>query len=154
MARWYSKQCKEKYSFDLKRYGCIPAYAKIVQSARAPHYSKGGLDLCTFDDDCDFCKTPKKGTYVSMSGYEQPEADFYICGKCAVRSHKKGFIDNQAMCAGYSNFSQWKRKQRLLEGQFICAWCDSTSTGKCSCSGAKYSIEHDGLEYYEMNKAS
>ncbi len=119
MPRWYSKKWKDKYSADLKTIGFIPAYGKIIQGARAPYFSKGGLERCSFDGQCDYCKRPKKGTFVSMSGYEEPEADFYICGKCAVRSHKKGFVDNQSMCSSHSNFACWKRKQNLQEGQFV-----------------------------------
>lgn len=153
MARWYSKRIKAKYTADFKQYGFIPSYWRIAQAARAPYYSKGGLELCDFDDECEFCRSPKKGTYASISGYEQPETDFYICGKCAVKNHKKEYIANQSMCASYSNFEQWKRKQNLNDGQFICSWCDSIVSNQCDCNGAKYNIENHGIEYYQANKS-
>lgn len=43
------------------------------------------LERCNFDDECDHCKNPEGGSYAKMVRIpmENPEVDFYICGRCA-----------------------------------------------------------------------
>ena len=43
------------------------------------------LEKCEFDDECDFCSSPSMGTYAKMIRIpgENPEVDFYVCGRCA-----------------------------------------------------------------------
>ena len=51
-----------------------------------------GYERCEFNDECDLCNKPQHGTYARMSrpAESNPEADYYICGKCASRVMKDG----------------------------------------------------------------
>lgn len=44
------------------------------------------IDRCEFDDVCDFCENPTAGSFVKMihNPEDVSEADYHICGKCAV----------------------------------------------------------------------
>ncbi len=135
MARWYSKRRKAMYSGDMWKYGGIPAYAKIL--LRNPF---SGLERCEFDDECEFCRKPRKGSYAQMSGsWECPdEVDFYICGHCAKKRHYKYqlYSDMQYVC--YSKFNRWKRQNNLKQGQFICEYCESVVEGECDCAAYQH----------------
>lgn len=47
-----------------------------------------GLELCEFDDECDFCDDPKEGSYCRLihNPEDVTETEFYICGKCVKNS--------------------------------------------------------------------
>ncbi len=154
MARWYSKQYKQKLTADFQKHGFIPPYARIRRYAMAPYNYTDHLDECSFDGTCDFCRSPKRGSYVSMDyGPDYTEANYYICGKCVVKGHRKEHLGIKRNDFMYSNFEQWKRRSALTEEQFICAWCDDTAIGQCSCKAAEYWLERDP-DYYRRKKAS
>lgn len=48
------------------------------------HCLVGQLERCNFDDECDVCNNPSKGSFAKMSRIpmENPEVEFYICGTC------------------------------------------------------------------------
>ena len=48
------------------------------------------LEKCEFDDMCDFCKNPKKGSYAYITGCECRDTEYYICGDCALSALKGG----------------------------------------------------------------
>lgn len=53
----------------------------MTQSEISKHFER-----CEFGDECDFCNDPQEGSYVEMAPSHPgstPEANFYICGKCA-----------------------------------------------------------------------
>lgn len=52
------------------------------------------VEICEFDDECDFCKSPEDGTYAKLNRVPEDvtETEFYICGKCAIA---KGYSLNK-----------------------------------------------------------
>lgn len=52
--------------------------------------------------DCSYCEDPRQGSYVAVSGYEEPEADYSICGKCL-----------DSVIRGKPTLSFWYMKMRL-----------------------------------------
>lgn len=154
MARWYSKRHKAKITADFKRYGYIPPYGEIMRYAMAPHNHVSDLEKCEFDGTCDFCSQPKRGTFVSMDyGPDYTEANYYICGKCVIKRHRNEHLGRKGNYFGYSKFEQWKRRQSLSDGQFICSWCDEIANKACTCAGAEYWLNKDP-EAYERDKAA
>lgn len=133
VARWYSKRRKSMYSADMRKYGGIPAYARYM--LRSPF---SGLERCDFDDECEFCSHPKGGSYALISGYYEPEVDYYICGHCVKKKHYKFQLGDDMMYTPYSRFNQWKRKNNLKDGQFICEYCESIAEGECDCTAYQY----------------
>lgn len=56
---------------------------------------KFGFERCEFNDECDFCKTPKRGSYARMIRHAESsaETDYYICGKCASEIIESGTFE-------------------------------------------------------------
>ncbi|UOR20146.1 hypothetical protein LOS88_05675 [Aeromonas veronii] len=54
MARWYSKQRKQRMNGDFLKYGFIPGRGRIALEQKPCHFASH-LDLCEFTGDCD-CK--------------------------------------------------------------------------------------------------
>ena len=50
-----------------------------------------GLERCEFDDECDYCKDPKHGSYAKIyyPGDDNPETEYYICGGCVIKSQQE-----------------------------------------------------------------
>ncbi|CAH6978347.1 conserved hypothetical protein [Vibrio chagasii] len=139
MSRWYSKQRKDRYSGDMRKYGAIPSYGKILLSDPL-----SCLDRCDFDDECEFCKSPRKGSYAQMAGcWEYPdEVDYYICGHCAQKRSYKHNLYLSLQYTYFSKFNQWKRKSKLTDGQFICEYCDKVAEGECKCNGFQWNKDN------------
>ncbi len=56
-----------------------------------PFIEMEGVKRCNYDNECDFCAVPQKGSYVKPSGnYEHPdECDYCICGKCIIENQTR-----------------------------------------------------------------
>ena len=67
-----------------QRAGASPAPMNPVVGRTDPEHVPH-LEKCEFDDECDFCSSPSMGTYAKMIRIpgENPEVDFYVCGRCA-----------------------------------------------------------------------
>lgn len=143
MSRWYSRSRKGRYTGDMKQYGTIPPYAKILLKSPL-----SGLERCEFDDECDFCQKPRNGSYAQMSGsWEYPdEVDHYICGHCATKHHYKDRLYDSIQYPHYSNFNRWKRQANLSDAQFICEYCDCVAEGECECNGYQYHKRQVGAQ--------
>lgn len=59
MARWYSKQRKQRMNGDFLKYGFIPGRGRIALEQKPCHFASH-LDLCEFTGDCDFCNHARK----------------------------------------------------------------------------------------------
>lgn len=56
-----------------------------------------GLEECEFDDECDFCDSPKNGSFVSLSISEcGTEANYYICGDCCLSQATEKLLTHNA----------------------------------------------------------
>lgn len=55
-----------------------------------------GYERCDFDDECDLCGNPEGGSYARMIRHAESdsEADYYICGKCAMKIINDGVFDS------------------------------------------------------------
>ena len=140
MARWYSKQRKQRMNGDFLKYGFIPGRGRIALEQKPCHFASH-LDLCEFTGDCDFCNHARKDDpcYASITHYGEggSEADFYICKHCLRSKHHARYIGEEGYHQGYSKFNQWKRRAALAPEQHICDYCDSVVTGDCDCKGAR-----------------
>lgn len=131
MARWCSKKAKQKYSSDIQKLGFIPSHYLLVRAVKYPFQD---LEECDFDDECNYCNIPKKGSFASVSrGCDFAEVDYYICGKCASRLAYKSALGEQWRYSSYSNFNEYKRKANLKDGESICKCCNNIHTNECSC---------------------
>ncbi len=141
MARWCSKQRKQRMSGDFTTYGFIPSRGRIALGQKPRHFARH-LELCDFTGDCDFCSHARKDDpcYASISdcGEGGREANYYICKHCLRRKHHANAIGDESFYQGYSAYHQWKLRARLAPGQHICDYCDSVATGDCDCYGATY----------------
>jgi hypothetical protein len=137
MARWYSKNRKARYSWDLRKYGGIPSYAWFRMQSPLD-----GLEPCEFDDECEFCSRPRGGSYASISGYYEVEVDYYICGHCAKKRFPKHQILKDMSYVPWSKFNIWKRKNNLKPGQQYCEYCETVTEGECRCSASFYNKTH------------
>jgi len=117
MARWYSKQRKQRMNGDFLKYGFIPGRGRIALEQKPCHFASH-LDLCEFTGDCDFCN--------------------HACKHCLRSKHHARYIGEEGYHQGYSKFNQWKRRAALAPEQHICDYCDSVVTGDCDCKGATY----------------
>lgn len=144
MARWYSKQRKQRMTGDFHAHGFIPARGRMNLEQKAARYGYGfrGLELCDYGGECDCCNHPKSTDKVWASMYyppeDNPECDHVICQRCLVRRFHSRFINDEWGNQQYSNFIRWKRVQALKPGQHICDYCDEVATGDCNCNGATY----------------
>ncbi len=43
-----------------------------------------GLQKCSYNDQCDFCDSPKLGTFIRTGGHEYNDDWYWICGNCFV----------------------------------------------------------------------
>ncbi len=61
-----------------------------------------GLEKCEFDDGCDSCESPVAGMWVAMTypAEQNPEALYYICGKCILDSALKIVAEESEKSAG------------------------------------------------------
>lgn len=115
MARWYSQRRKAMYSRDLTKYGAIPAYGKICLSDPL-----SGLEHCEIGAECQFCKHPKGGCFALVTGYDEPEVEYYLCGHCARKMNYRFQLAQSIAYAYYSRFNQWKRQNRQINGLLCC----------------------------------
>lgn len=115
MARWYSKQRKQRMNGDFLKYGFIPGRGRIALEQKPCHFASH-LDLCEFTGDCDFCNHARKDDpcYASITHYGEggSEADFYICKHCLRSKHHARYIGEEGYHQGESvnillNFTQF-----------------------------------------------
>lgn len=61
-----------------------------------------GLERCEFDDDCDSCDSPVAGMWAAMTypAEQNPEALYYICGKCILDKAMKIVAQETEKSAG------------------------------------------------------
>lgn len=99
------KKRKRKKSLELKKLGFLIPTAKFCAEIKKRDYSIGELERCEFDDECDYCSKPRKGSYASMCrGSDFVETNFYICGKCAIVGHYKYRLHELIEAQYWSNF--------------------------------------------------
>lgn len=51
-----------------------------------------GLEVCEFNDECDYCDDPKGVSFASMSHCpeDNSEVNYYVCKKC-IEKHPEGW---------------------------------------------------------------
>lgn len=136
MSRWFSKKHKSKYSFELKRYGCIANKTRYVLAARKPtnelepwseeDYPVGGAP-------CTFCLKKSTDLYDLIEGFEYPEVVYSTCKKCAAKILYRELIGLDRSLSGYTNLARWKRKNQLKPNKFYCDNFDTLNNEPCVC---------------------
>lgn len=101
------KKRRVKKTIELKALGFLIPTSRISSTLNPKLGHIGELSRCTFDGECDFCKKPKKGSYVLMScGSDYEETEYYVCGKCATKRHYKGSIEEIKHWLGWAEYAQ------------------------------------------------
>lgn len=110
------KKRKVKKSKELKCLGFLIPTAKITQGMRRNRGCLGGLDRCDFDGECDFCKKPRNGSYAAISrGCDYEEVDFYICGKCAVKTYYRNYIAQLQEWQGWAEYAHKFQQEEQVD---------------------------------------
>jgi hypothetical protein len=72
---------KENYQWEV-----MTARLESKMTEQEHKYFNSIYHRCEFNDECESCDTPEKGSYAVgyMNDESGEEVDYYICGKCAT----------------------------------------------------------------------
>lgn len=88
-----------------------------AQAQQEPVDVFAGLELCEFNDECDFCKDPMGGSYARLvrNPMDVTETEFYICGTCARKGKHLAKLVNITAYVNASNSTQLDYKYFVRE---------------------------------------